>query len=334
METVPNVVKALAKDVVDAPPRLPEGAILGTGPLDLRFAFTVVAVYGMLLALMVSLLTSYTKRVRDAERSVRRANLELERLSRMRRDFLHIALHNIQSPVGAVSMHLRNMEAGLAGPLTDKQRHSLERGLLRLDGLNHFIRNFRTLNSLESGGLGELATHVDVRRMLVELVDEQRELAAAHRHELVLDVPAVRGIDRLLREATVNYITNAIKYTPDGGRIVVRATYREPTIRIEVEDNGIGISTEDRAGLFTEFTRLDRTGTPVAEVTGSGLGLSIVRRVIEHHGGRVDVESEPGRGSTFIIELRAVPSAPPPRAPALPAREPTTPSSRASTSAP
>lgn len=294
------------------PPPTPAGAVAGTAPIDGRFAITVLTVYGTLFGTIVLLLLTLSERLREGERRIREANVELATLSDMRRDFLHIALHNLQSPIGAVTMHLNNLDAGLGGELNAQQGNWVSRCLKLLQGLNEFLQNFRMLNSLESGKIDAEATEVDMGALLRQLVDEHEEMAEARNHELVLEladpIPSVHGIDRLLREAIVNYIENAIKYTPDGGRIIVRAHPRGQTLRIEVEDNGIGIAKEDQEKLFAEFTRLNRVGTPVAQVKGSGLGLSIVRRVIEHHDGQTYVESEPGAGSTFVIDLPLSPA--------------------------
>ena len=145
--------------------------------------------------------------------------------------------------------------------------------------------------------------------MLADIVAENQDLAEQQGHELTLDVqpplPHVFGVPLLLREAAVNYVTNAVKYTPPGGHIVVRARSVPPMVRIEVEDDGVGISDEDQRRLFGEFVRLRHKDSSVAKAKGSGLGLTIVRHVAEAHGGRIGVVSEPGRGSTFFLELPA-----------------------------
>ena len=285
------------------------GATGGTGALDGRYALTVLLVYGMLFGLTAFLLLTLVELLRQGEEQMRQTNAACVRLSDMRRDFLHIALHNLQSPVGAATMLLTNLRAGLGGPLTDQQDQWVERTLARLDGLTDFITDLQTLSTLESGSIDAQWTDVDVPAMLRRAVDDHHELAQAHHHTMKLEVvrplPKVKGIERLLREAVVNFITNAIKYTPDGGKIIVRAVHRPPVVHIEVEDNGIGISQADQNRLFNEFVRIQRDDTAVSKITGSGLGLSIVRRVIEAHAGRTFVISRLNEGSTFVIELPA-----------------------------
>jgi signal transduction histidine kinase len=110
----------------------------------------------------------------------------------------------------------------------------------------------------------------------------------------------VRGIARLLREALVNYVTNAIKYSGDGRTIVVRVRVQDDSVRVEVQDDGPGISIDKQTHLFQEFVRVSRGKGAEA---GTGLGLSIVRRIAEAHGGQVGLESAPGQGSCFFLTL-------------------------------
>ncbi len=288
-------------------PRMPAGAVSGTGPLDPRYALTILVVYGLLFGLTAYLLLGLARTLRTGERQLRRANEELERLSSMRRDFLRIALHNLQSPIGVVTMFLNNLRVGLGGNVTEQQASWIERSLARLRGVTGFMHDLQMLTTLESGRVEVKAAPVNVPLMLTDLVAENEDLAKARGHRLTLDVeraiPTVWGIELLVREGVANYITNAIKYTPEGGQIVVRAVSRPPMVRIEVQDDGVGISPEDQERLFSEFVRVKRSGTPVDKAKGTGLGLTIVRRVAETHGGRIGIESQIDQGSTFFLEL-------------------------------
>ena len=127
--------------------------LAGAGELDGRYVLTVLIVFGLVFALTTFLLLTLTDLLREGERRIRDTNLELQRLSDMRRDFLHIALHNLQSPVGASTMVLKNLRSGLVGTLTDEQNDWVDRALKRLGGLTAFITDLQTLASLESGRL-------------------------------------------------------------------------------------------------------------------------------------------------------------------------------------
>lgn len=293
-----------------AVPVRPIGAVAGDGRLTDLYALTLIVVYGMLFALSAFLLIGLNRSLRRVERRILLANAELNRLSQLRKDFLHIASHNIRAPIGAVVMLLQNMRSGLAGEVTEKQRDWLDRSLRRLDDLSDFMTNMQTLSSLETDIISSQFSQVDLTDIVRRVVDQYQDVAEAHHHRMTLEIPGpvplVLGHNRLLREAVVNYITNAIKYTPDGGVIVVRVLDRAPLVRVEVGDNGIGVAPEDRNRLFQEFVRISSPGADVGTVKGSGLGLSIVKRIALAHGGTTGVDSEIGRGSTFYLELPAL----------------------------
>lgn len=291
-------------------PQLPEGVISTTGPLDPRHAMAILVVYFLLFGLTLVLLRGLVKTARDSERRLRSANAELERVSTMRKDFLRIALHNLQSPVGVVTMFLGNLKVGLGGDITPQQKDWIDRSLGRLSGVKAFMRDLQVLSTLESGRIEAQAVEMDLGELLTGLVAEHEDLAQQGSNTFQLDLPEalprVRGIPLLLREAFANYLTNAVKYTPEGGLIVVRARSEPPHVRVEVEDQGIGIAAEDQERLFGEFYRVRRKDEASKKIAGTGLGLNIVRAVIEAHGGSVGVHSRPNEGSVFYADLPAV----------------------------
>ena len=297
------------------PVHRPQGAVPMGGEMDQRYVWTVLAVYGMLMAGAAYLMTGLAGALREEERKLRRANADLAQLSHMRRAFLHIALHDVKSPISAVSTLLTNLSSGLGGPLTPQQSHWVERAQKRFTDLLVFLRDLQVLAELESGQeIAAQAAPVDMRALLKATVEEHQDLARQRnqtlRGEFPDTLPAVHGVERLLREAVANYITNGLKYSPEGTEVLARALARDRILRIEVQDHGLGIAPEDQARLFQEFVRIlpKEAGTPPA--SGTGLGLSIVRRIAEAHGGRTGLLSEPGKGSTFFLELPLA-SAPP-----------------------
>ncbi len=286
----------------------PIGAIAGGEELDGRFVLTLMVVYGILFGLVAYLLVSLSRLVRRSEVKLRDTNDELGRLSQMRRDFLHIALHDLKSPVGAMASLLNNLKSGLCGDLNDKQEEWIDRCLKRLDGLTDFLDDLQLLASLEAGNLREHTEVIDIPNLLHEVVEENQDLAQPRGHFLGLEIEEgilpVSGVRRLLKEAVFNYVTNAIKFTLESGKIIVRARMAGDRISIEVTDTGIGIAEEDQPRLFNEFVRLRQTSSS-SRTPGTGLGLSLVRRIVESHHGRTYVISATGQGSTFVIELPA-----------------------------
>ena len=287
------------------------GVIPRNGDLGVRIDFqsvvTVLFVYGLLTTVTALLTTGIVRLLRQSEQGLRAASERLERLADMRRSFLHVVLHDLRSPVGTVVAMLEGLASGLDGPLGDAQKNRVERATARLRSVLELLRGLRVLADLETERLESLMAPVDLQATITATVEDHLDSAAqkGQKLEAVLPapLPAVQGIDRLIREALANYLTNAIKYTDPGGAITVRGSRRGPMVRIEVVDNGPGIGTEDQARLFQEFSRAGREGGRRGRVTGLGLGLSIVRRIAEAHHGRAGVESQPGRGSTFFLEL-------------------------------
>jgi signal transduction histidine kinase len=283
-------------------------------PLDGRNAVIILSVYGALFVLTNALLISLVEWLRRSERELRDKNRRLDQLSRLRRDFLHIAVHNLRAPVGASQMLVENLVAGLRGPLDEPQREWILRIGQRLEGLQEMLQDLRLLGELETEDVEARAETMDLEEVLRDVAEEYQDQAEAVAISLVVEsegkVPRVRGIRRLIREGIVNYVTNAIKYAAETGPVVmaVRPADRDgvPTARVEVRDLGPGIAEEHVPRLFDEFFAPPRPGSDIQRPRGSGLGLSIVRRIAEAHGGQVGVDTEFGRGSTFWIELPGV----------------------------
>ncbi len=289
------------------PMRFPVGVVNSAMPLDGRFVITVLVVQAMLMALAVYLVTGLTDLLRRGELQLRETNTELERLSQIQRDFLHIALHDLKSPINAATMLLQSMKIAAEPPLSLQQIGWLDRIHVRLSDASSFLHDFSILAALDAADMERQAEVLDIGSLVDAAIEENQDMIRAHGHrlevEIVDNLPPTRGIKRLVHEAVNNLITNADKYTPAKGRIAVRVRQNGNMIRIEVEDNGIGIAPEDQARLFQAFVRIKRKEGAASEVSGSGLGLSIVRRVAELHGGSVGVKSELNKGSTFSLEL-------------------------------
>lgn len=280
-------------------------------PLDDPTAFAIASVYGVLFVLVDGLMITLVERLRAGERELLSQNQRLDQLSRLRRDFLRVAIHNLRSPVGASQMLLESLVAGLAGPLNRQQEEWLLRVGRRMEGLQEMLQELQILGQLETEDVERRAERLRVADVLRDVVEDYGEQARAAGLELHVaeedEVPEVRAIRRLLREAVANYVTNAIKYAPRSGPVTLAAETliadRGPWARVEVRDRGPGIPLEKLPLLFHEFSRgIHRDARP-DHPASSGLGLAITRKIIESHGGRVGVESTPGEGSTFWIEL-------------------------------
>ena len=277
--------------------------------IDFQMVVTVLFVYGMLTAVTTVLTTGIVRLLRENEQGLLAASERLEGLADMRRSFLHVVLHDLRSPVGTVVAMLEGLGGGLDGELGEAQKHRVNRAAARLRSLLDLLRGLRVLADLETERLDSLMAPVDVLGTISAAVEDHLDAAEQKGQSLkaVLPetLPSIHGIERLIREALANYLTNAIKYTDRGGAIVVRAASLGSIVRIEVSDNGPGITALDQERLFQEFARAGKEGGRRGKPSGLGLGLSIVRRIAEAHHGRAGVSSQVGQGSTFFIELPA-----------------------------
>lgn len=287
--------------------------LLGMVVIGLHLAFPHTGTLWSCLIRVASFLSvgvvvgELSRRTMKAQRNLREANIRLNSLSRIQRDFLHITVHDLNSPIAASIALLHGLKALLVADRAPREVHLIDRAMARLEEVTSSLRNFQFFAALDSASIREQAARTQVGPIVERLVDSAGELAEKKGHRLVLDIeedlPPVTAIGWLLSEVVMNLITNAVKYTPDGGTITVRAFSRDSAVWVEVRDNGIGISREDQEGLFKEFVRVRRSMKPGEKIPGIGLGLSIVKRVVELHGGRVHLDSTPGEGSAFSFEL-------------------------------
>jgi signal transduction histidine kinase len=260
------------------------------------------------LLVVAAVVSELSSRMHATQRRLARVNERLSQMSRLQKDFLHITVHDLKAPVDAAGALLTALDSLLTAQRSPREQHILSRVKARLDEASSFLRDFQFLSALDSEQLGKQAARTHIRLILEKVADDCADLANKRNQAILVDVPGgipdVIAIGRLLAEAVLNLVTNAIKYTPEGGRIEIRAVQAaQSSVRIEVRDNGIGIAREDMDSLFKEFVRLRRRDPSIGSVPGIGLGLSIVKRVAELHGGSVGVESDVGKGSTFWIEL-------------------------------
>ena len=294
------------------PVRMPVGAVNCATPLDGRFVLTVLMVQGGVMLLSVTLASGLARLLREGEARLREANEELERAATMRRDFFHIVLHDLKSPISSATMLLSSMREDPDIHLPERRQHWIDRMQARLREAMDLLRDFDVLAALEGDVISKHQKPVDIARLVTVVINEKAELIQEREHTITTEIAPeelfVQGVERLLHEAVANYVSNAAKYTPKGGRITVRAFRIHHKVRVEVEDNGIGIAEEDQKRLFQEFVRVRRGVTPEGRTPGSGLGLSIVRRIIEAHGGRVGVRSQLNQGSLFYLELPVCPA--------------------------
>jgi PAS domain S-box-containing protein len=265
--------------------------------------------------------------VRVAERTAElgRANRELERASRLKDEFLASMSHELRTPLSSVLGLAQALEEGIYGGLNPDQREALDGLQESARHLLDLITDILDLTKIEAGQLELAPQWFDLAQMGQACLGLIRPLAErkAIRVGFSCEVPpqaGVRADPRRVKQALVNLLGNAVKFTPQGGEIglLIAVDQTAGEVRFTVWDSGIGISEDQRSRLFVPFTQLD--GRLARAHGGTGLGLSLVDRIVRLHGGSVTVESEPQRGSRFTVRLPWRPETGPVRsaAPAIP----------------
>ncbi|MFN8586923.1 MAG: hybrid sensor histidine kinase/response regulator [Candidatus Eisenbacteria bacterium] len=234
----------------------------------------------------------------------RRARKLADEKRQVRFEFVRVLGHELQAPIGAVTWSLDVLRTRALGPELAAYDAVIERCQARLDGMRHMIRDLLDLTRIESGRLERRLGDVELGEAAREALETVQAAAAARGITLALDapVPVVLAADRAEVDMILhNLLSNAVKYNRDGGRVDVRVGRRDDRATLEVADTGIGLTPEQAGKLFHEFSRIRTEQT--AHVDGSGLGLSIVKRLAALYGGDVHVTSAPGTGSTFRVEF-------------------------------
>jgi len=236
---------------------------------------------------------------------------ELRRLQRIRSEFIDNLSHELRTPLTTVGLLAealaRDAEQAGAG-VPARMRDRIAKIEIETGHLTQMVNELLDLSQIESGG-GQLhLDDADLVALAAASVERLRLFAERQGVTLRLEdrgaCPPVRGDPDRLGQVFVNLIHNAVKFGPHGSEVVVRVEARQGEVVASVEDHGIGIPKADQARIFERFYKVDRTRVRGG---GTGLGLSIARHVIGGHGGRIWVESEEGRGSTFSFALPAAP---------------------------
>lgn len=231
----------------------------------------------------------------------------IEALDANKRTFIHMVTHELRSPVSVARSLLRTMTAGYAGEVSAQQRDILERASRRLDFLQKLIDDLLDLAAGKVDIFQEETSPVvilDVLQRVVErfrLPAQEKNLSLELHDQLTQPGSSVLatqdGLDRVFN----NLVSNAVKYTPLGGRVTVTLAEKDKTLLVEVTDSGIGIPEDALEHLFEEFYRAPNAREMERE--GTGLGLTIVRDILRRYGGNIQVQSALGAGTTFTVTL-------------------------------
>ena len=235
--------------------------------------------------------------------SILRAKEELERASKFKDQFLSTMSHELRTPLNAVLGFSELLTEERYGPLNERQQRYIKHIHTGGKHLLSLINDILDLSKIEAGRLQLTFENVPVPISFAEVADTMRPLADKKSQALLQEAPAglsVRADPTRFKQVLMNLIGNAIKFTPEGGKINLSAHRLEGVVRVEVRDSGPGIPVEEQQRIFEAFYRL---GESDKQIEGTGLGLAITRRLVELHGGSLGLESQPGSGSCFYFTL-------------------------------
>jgi len=233
---------------------------------------------------------------------------ELKKIDQVRRDFVANVSHELRTPLSILRGYIETL---LDSPGTSREEFSrilgvMERHSKRLDSL---AEDLLTLAQLESANSNLQLGDIDVSTFFRELIRDWEKKLSSKQLDVIIDVPhdfpTIRADRVRLQEALYNMIDNAVKYSPEHGEVGVTARRRDNEIVLSVSDKGIGIGKEDLPRIFERFYRVDKARSRET-VHGTGLGLAIVKHIAQTHGGRVEAESDVGKGTTIRLVLPIV----------------------------
>ena len=223
----------------------------------------------------------------------------------MKKNFITLVSHQLRAPLTCVKQCFGVIQEGFAGEATGKQKEMIEIAGKRIDGLIQLINDWLDMSRIEAGTITEEFKPVDVVDVLLDTIETLKPLAKTKKITLNTDFcdacRLVQGDQKSLKQAFANLVTNAINYNRNGGTVGILTASENNHILVEISDTGIGISQENLPFIFEDFFRVKIKDT--RGIDGSGLGLTIVKRIIEAHDGCIKVVSEIGKGSTFSIFL-------------------------------
>ncbi|MGE5102504.1 MAG: ATP-binding protein [Deltaproteobacteria bacterium] len=229
---------------------------------------------------------------------------QLEVASRHKSEFLANMSHELRTPLNAIIGFSEVLSERMFGDINEKQAEYLADILESGRHLLSLINDILDLSKIEAGRMELETSDFDLPRAIESTLILIRE--RAHRRGIALasevdpQVGTIRADERKVKQVLLNLLSNALKFTPENGRIAVRAALRDAAVEVSVTDTGVGIAPEDQAAVFEEFRQV---GAAARKIEGTGLGLAISRRFIELHGGRIELQSAVGAGSTFTFSL-------------------------------
>jgi len=251
----------------------------------------------------------YEQRLQENIAQLNHSNEELQKVEDAKiklLGFISMVAHDLKAPLAAIQTYFSIMLGGYTGELSEKHRDLIEKSSVRVDGLLELISDLLDISRIESGQIVQEMQKVSITELAGAPVEDATGLADQKGIELNADIPpnlpTVNGSPIRLQQVFTNLLSNAVKFTPEGGTVVFTLAVNGKSIIAQIHDSGIGIPENELSRIFDDFYRASNT----IALPGTGLGLPIVKRIIESHGGEIEIESpcaETGKGCKVTFSL-------------------------------
>jgi PAS domain S-box-containing protein len=226
-------------------------------------------------------------------------------IDRMKSDFISLASHQLRTPLSAIKTYSHMLIDGFMGPVTPGQRKALRTIVSASNRMNELISTLLNVSRIETGNVIVSAKNINLNHIIDEVFKELALAAETKQIELTSKLPKtpliIKGDNLIVKEIVINLVSNALKYTPDNGKVQVQCRKGTRNVLISVKDNGMGIPKNAREQVFSKFYRAQNVVRH--ETSGTGLGLYLVKGLVETLGGTIWFESVENSGSTFYVRL-------------------------------
>ena len=229
---------------------------------------------------------------------------DLKKSEQMRREFVANVSHELRTPITSVKSYSETL---LEDPDMDPEMRQKFLGVIlnESDRMSKIVQDLLTLSRFDAGSIEFSFTTFSFEKSVRDVYSAMRMEAQKHSHEFTLEfrtpIPDIVGDRGRIEQVLINMVSNAIKYTRDGGRVKMTAGAKDGQVWCTVRDNGIGIPQQDVGRVFDRFYRVDKARS--RESGGTGLGLSIASEIVSRHGGKLEIESKEGRGTAITVRL-------------------------------
>lgn len=283
-------------------PPQPVPGVPGHAPAP-GFALTAIVYCAIIVVVPAYFAAAVLRVLRAREAALEQRTAQLIQAATQRSQFVASMTHELRTPIHGVQGLADVIAAGVYGPVTDKQKDACASIKRSAQNLLSLIDDLLALSRAEAGKIDAVPGAVDIAALVERVTASVSWMVGTKNLSLAAEVPpglpSVASDERWLAHVLVNLVSNAVKFTPEGGRVTVRASRRDAAVALEVIDTGIGIAPEDRVAIFEPFRQGERGDAK--GYGGVGLGLALVARLTELLGAEVELDSVVGKGSTFRV---------------------------------